>query len=230
MRWSPDQGRGCRGRCVLPYVPGLASLSPPVRAPSLLGSGLLLLVTGVLLLASCSFPGSVKPTIKIGLSAPFEGRYRDLGYEVLHAVRLAVRQRNAAGGIDDRYLLELVALNDFDEADEAVMQARKMAVDPGVLGVLGGWSQATAGLAWPEYERLGLPFLTPGVEFAASQPAGTVDAEFQAAYEELSGGAPPGAAAAWAYDAANRLLDALEVAAQAEGRPTRASVQAALER
>ncbi len=68
-----------------------------------------------LLLSSCAFPGSVKPTVKIGLSAPFEGLYRDLGYEVLYATRLAVRERNAAGGVAGRYLVELVALNDFNE-------------------------------------------------------------------------------------------------------------------
>ena len=57
------------------------------------------LLTCDLLLATCAFPGSVQPTVKIGLSAPFEGLYRDLGYEVLPAVRLAVRERNAAGGV-----------------------------------------------------------------------------------------------------------------------------------
>jgi len=113
----------------------------------------------LLLLASCSFPGSVKPTVKIGLSAPFEGLYRDLGYEALHAVRLAVRQRNEAGGLCDRYVVELVALNDFNEPDEAAAQAREMAVDPGVMGVLGGWSAWTARAAFPAYDGR-LPFRT----------------------------------------------------------------------
>ena len=89
-----------------------------------------------LLVTACAFPGAVKPTVKLGLSAPFEGLYRGLGYEVLHAVQLAVRERNAAGGVDQRFLVEVVALNDYDEADRAVEQARKMTVDPGVLGVL----------------------------------------------------------------------------------------------
>ena len=110
------------------------------------------------------FRAASQPTVKIGLSAPFEGRYRDLGYEVLYAVRLAVSQRNEAGGMDGRYLVELVALNDFDEPDEAVVQAQKMDVDSGVLGVLGGWSAATAGAAVPEYERLGLALLSPQVD------------------------------------------------------------------
>jgi ABC-type branched-subunit amino acid transport system substrate-binding protein len=80
---------------------------------------------------------------------------------VLHAVRLAVRDRNEVGGIDGRYLVELVALNDFDEPQEALLQASEMAVDPDVLGVVGGWSPLSASAAAPEYQSLGLPFLTP---------------------------------------------------------------------
>ena len=189
-----------------------------------------LLATSLLLLASCTFPGSVKPTVKIGLSAPFEGLYRDLGYEALHAVRLAVRQRNDAGGVGDRYLVELVALNDFNETEEAVVQARKMAVDPGVLGVLGGWSPEVARAAAPTYQQEGLAFLVPSTDWARapSLPQGGVDPQLLAAYVALSGGAPPGEAALWAYGEANRLLDALDVATRAEGKPTRAGVRGAL--
>jgi hypothetical protein len=186
-------------------------------------------VFSVALLAACSFPGSVKPTVKVGLSAPFEGRHRDLGYEVLHAVRLAVRQRNAMGGVGDRYLVEFVALNDFGEAEAAVEQARKMAVDPGVLGVLGGLSPEAAKAAAPEYAREGLAFLMPEVSIIESEQFLPFEASFSSEYEELSGGVPPGPAAVWAYSEANRLLDALDAAIRAEGRPTRSGVREALD-
>ena len=182
----------------------------------------------VVLLVACSLPGSVKPTVKIGLSAPFEGLHRDLGYEALHAVRLAVRQRNDAGGLGGRYLVELVALNDFNEAEEAVVQARKMAVDPGVMGVLGGWSPVAAQAAVPEYKRLGLAFLSHGADWTNEQFLQPAAAGFAAEYGVLSGGVPPGSAATWAYTEANRLLDALEAATQAEGQPSRFAVRAAL--
>jgi ABC-type branched-subunit amino acid transport system substrate-binding protein len=300
-----------------------------------------------MLLAACTFPGSVKTTVKIGLSAPFEGLYRNLGYEVLYAVRLAVRQRNEAGGLAGRWAVELVALNDFNEAAAAIEQADEMAVDPGVLGVLGGWTPQTAGEAAPEYERLGVPFLSPGADaerlageaaraaaagglgiasvlyaptktdealaraFARAFEAGggivarvespsgpdwaslvvetrpdlvfvasgapdatrwiadlrqagfggvlmggpelgtpllvdlvgdasegvlyvsplppvPLDAGFVAPYQALSGGAPPGPAAGWAYAAANRLLDALDVAARSRGDPSRKTTTEAL--
>jgi ABC-type branched-subunit amino acid transport system substrate-binding protein len=189
---------------------------------------LLLLAACGPVLAGCAFPGSVKPTVKIGLSAPFEGRYRDLGYEALHAVRLAVRQRNQAGGLAGRLLVELVALNDFGDPGEAVLQAREMNVDPGILGVVGGWSPETAQSAAPEYERFGIAFLVPDADFTGLHASVPAVSEFEAAYKELSGGVSPGAAAVWAYAATNRLLDAMDVAARARGGPTRAGVRKAL--
>ena len=189
----------------------------------------LLLALSILSLAACSFPGSVKPTVKIGLSAPFEGLYRDEGYEALHAVRLAVRQRNERGGLGDRYLVELVALNDFNEPGEAMLQARKMAVDSGVLGVLGGWTPETARAAAAEYERHGLPFLTPGATPGSGTTPMPAGDRFAEGYQELSGGAPPGPIAVWAYAAANDLLDAFDAAVYAEGQPSRAGVQAMLD-
>jgi ABC-type branched-subunit amino acid transport system substrate-binding protein len=171
----------------------------------------------------------VKPTVKIGLSAPFEGLHRDLGYEVLQAVRLAVHQRNAMGGVGERYLVEFVALNDFGEAEAAVEQARKMAVDPGVLGVLGGLSPEAAQAAAPEYARQGLAFLMPGISAIELEQSLPFEASFSAEYERLSGGMPPGPAAVWAYSAANRLLDAVDAAVKTEGGATRSGVCEALD-
>ena len=110
-----------------------------------------------LLVSGCAWPRSTQPVVKIGLIASFEGLGRPLGYEVLHGVKLAVRERNAAGGLAG-YRLALVALNDNDDAAHAARQARKMDVDGDVLGVVGPFSRATvravaeplagAGLAW----------------------------------------------------------------------------------
>ncbi len=110
-----------------------------------------------LLVSGCAWPRSTQPVVKIGLIASFEGLGRPLGYEVLYGVKLAVRERNAAGGLAG-YRLALVALNDNDDAAHAARQARKMDVDDDVLGVVGPFSRATvrsvaeplagAGLAW----------------------------------------------------------------------------------
>jgi ABC-type branched-subunit amino acid transport system substrate-binding protein len=100
----------------------------------------------------------IRPTLKIGLVAPYEGRYRDIGYDVIYAVRLAVREANGAGGVAG-YSVEVVSLDDSGDAQMAVEQARKMATDPQVLAVIGDWLDATTVAAAPEYEMTGLPFI-----------------------------------------------------------------------
>jgi branched-chain amino acid transport system substrate-binding protein len=107
----------------------------------------------------CAIPGSTKPIVKVGLVAPFEGLYRPLGYEVLYAVKLAIRERNASGGVAG-YMVELVALNDDNEPAVAAQRAREMAVDPDVVGVIGHFSSPTTLTALEEYRRAGLALVT----------------------------------------------------------------------
>jgi branched-chain amino acid transport system substrate-binding protein len=115
-----------------------------------------------LLLASCAFPGSVRPTVKIGLVAPFEGRYRYVGYDVIYAVRLAVRETNAAGGVGG-YNVELVAYDDAADPTMAIEQARKLAVDPGVVAAIGHFRPETSGAAADAYAGAGIPLISPGL-------------------------------------------------------------------
>jgi branched-chain amino acid transport system substrate-binding protein len=97
--------------------------------------------------------------VKIGLVAPFEGLYRHLGYDVLYAVKLAVRECNAAGGISG-YIVELIALDDGNDPARAPLQARKMIVDADVMGVIGHFSDETALAAVDEYHWAGLALIT----------------------------------------------------------------------
>jgi branched-chain amino acid transport system substrate-binding protein len=98
--------------------------------------------------------------VKIGLAAPFEGLGRPLGYEALQGVKLALAERNAAGGVGG-YRVELVALNDFGEPDEARLQASEFAADPAVMGVVTGWTGETAHASLPVYRRAGLAVVVP---------------------------------------------------------------------
>ena len=118
-----------------------------------------LLLVSVGLLAGCQSTTQTE-TIKIGLVGPFEGMQRALGYETLAAVKLAIRRQNDAGGIGGRPV-SLVALNDEGDPAQATKQARKMAVDPAIIGAIGHWSRETTDAALPIYEEAGLPLVIP---------------------------------------------------------------------
>jgi ABC-type branched-subunit amino acid transport system substrate-binding protein len=104
----------------------------------------------LLSLSACTFPGSTQPVIKIGLVAPFEGRYRSIGYEAIYAARLAIREINAQGGING-YRIELVALDDRSEPDQAIEAARKLTIDPQVIAVIGHYRPDSTDAALEEY-------------------------------------------------------------------------------
>lgn len=184
-----------------------------------MGYGLAGLVLAVLA-AACS--GSTQPIVKLGLIAPFEELYRDDGYAVLHAMKLAIAERNAAGGVAGRKVA-LVALNDNGRPDEAAVQAAKLGVDRGVLGVVGPLREATSAAAGPVLMADGVPWLS----LSDQQPGDFVPpADFAAAYRSLAG-ADPTPQAVLAYDAANRLLDAIERAGRSDPL-TRDTVRIAL--
>jgi branched-chain amino acid transport system substrate-binding protein len=111
------------------------------------------------LLVSCAGLSITRPVVKIGLVAPFEGLHRHLGYDALYAVKLAVRECNAAGGVAG-HKVELVALDDGSDPAQAPLQARKMIVDTDVMGVIGHFSDETALAALDEYHRAGLALIT----------------------------------------------------------------------
>lgn len=92
--------------------------------------------------------------------APFEGLHRPLGYEALFAVKLALQERNAGEGVAG-YRLELIALNDFDDPAEAAAQARELALDPAVRGVIGHLSAETTAAALPVYRAADLAVAVP---------------------------------------------------------------------
>ena len=121
----------------------------------------------IVLLAACA--ASTRPVVKIGLVAPFEGRYRPIGYEAIYAARLAIREINARGGIDGRRV-ELVALDDRGEPDKAITAARQLALDPQVVAVIGHLRPDSTDAALMVYCEAGLAMIA--VETASAPCAG----------------------------------------------------------
>ncbi|MFN2106860.1 MAG: ABC transporter substrate-binding protein [Candidatus Promineifilaceae bacterium] len=186
---------------------------------------LVLIMLAALLVSACR---SVAPVVKVGLVAPFEGRHRDIGYDVLYSARLAVRQLNAAGGIDGTRVA-LVALDDSGNPEFAAATADSLIIDPNVVAVVGNWLPETTAVARQHYAENGLAFLAGGDDpFIPADPA-QLPAEFVAAYtavtpfDEL-----PGPYAAPAYDAYQSLWDLLAQAQERHGAITRATVNQTL--
>jgi ABC-type branched-subunit amino acid transport system substrate-binding protein len=94
------------------------------------------------------------------LVAPFEGRYRYVGYDVFPAIRLAVREVNAAGGLEGAYV-ELVAYDDGADPAVAAEQARKLALDPDVMAALGHFRERTTLEARSVYAETNMALVAP---------------------------------------------------------------------
>ena len=132
---------------------------------------------------------STPPTLKIGLVAPFEGLYRNTGYEVLFAVKLALHERNQAGGIQG-HQIELIALNDFNDPKVAVAQAKALLADPDVIGVVGHVSPEASQAAIPVYQAgqmaMVIPWSVPGAALTGGDGVVSIAATIDAAAEHLA--------------------------------------------
>ncbi len=191
------------------------------RASKDIALGLLVLA----LIGCTALPASTAPVVRIGLIAPFEGRHRKIGYDVIYAARLAIREWNGRGGIGG-YRVELVALDDGGNPEMALRAAQSMGADRMVVGVIGHWLAETTGAARPAYAVDNLP-LIPMDEIAIS--AGVPSPSFVTAYREVAPFAEePGRYALPAYDGCNQLIEAIGEAIAAGGEPTREGVAAAL--
>ena len=87
---------------------------------------------------SLSGCGTAAPRLSyLALLAPFEGRYREVGYDLLYATRL---------GLSDAQLpnIELLPLDDGGSVQDAVDRARALALNPDVRAVLVGGVTATS--------------------------------------------------------------------------------------
>lgn len=182
----------------------------------------------LLLLGIISGCQSVAPVVKVGLVAPFEGRHRDVGYDVLYSARLAIREINAAGGVDGTRVA-LVALDDGGNPEYAKATADSLLIDPNVVAVVGHWLPETTETAAPIYSQSSLAFLPGGEEpFTASDPA-LLPPEFVVAYEDVTPfDESPGPYAGSAYDAFQILFQVFDEVQKVNGQIDRQSVHMAL--
>lgn len=107
-------------------------------------------------MTGCRQLGSTPPVIKVGLLAPFEGAYRQFGYHLLPAVRLATQEAQASGHLQE-VRIEWVALDTHGDPRIAAQRSRELAVDPDVVAVIGPTLPETVAAAQPVLEAAGIP-------------------------------------------------------------------------
>jgi len=166
----------------------------------------------------------IDPVVKIGLIAPFEGRHRDVGYDVLYSARLAVREINEAGGIGGTRVA-LVALDDSGSPEFAAATARSLIIDQDVVAVVGHWLPETTAAAAPFYAGGDLLFLAGGQAPFLPAAAQELDPDFVNAYNAVTPfDEQPGRYALPAYQAFQRLLQTMSVAQDSQGTINRQTV------
>ncbi len=171
----------------------------------------LLFLSIIASLSACAFPGSTKPVLKLGLLAPFEGEYRHDGYQQLYGVKLALQERNLAGGVAG-YKFELVALNHDAQSQKAILQAQELVIDSAVIAVIGDADVTLANAVAPVYQAAQLAVINP------HEMNGALPASFADDFRALSGTAPD-SQAEQAYLATQDFLSSVEKSVSQKGKP-----------
>lgn len=110
--------------------------------------------------------GKDLPPAKIGAAGPFTGDLSKIGLDSLNAVRMAVDEANAEGGVGGRKI-EVVVADDGADPSKAILVAEKLAMDKNVLGVVGPMNSSAVNAALPTYQRAGLVLISQ----SATNPA-----------------------------------------------------------
>ena len=93
--------------------------------------------------------------IVLGLSISFSGIYSTINKTTEIGVDIAVKEINAAGGINGKKL-RVIKFDTASDPKQAVTAVRKFARDDNALGVIGPFSSSEARVAFPAGERLGI--------------------------------------------------------------------------
>jgi branched-chain amino acid transport system substrate-binding protein len=118
-----------------------------------------LLGVGVAMLAGA--PAHAQQPIKIAVGAPVTGPLAKQGQEVANAVRLAVAEWNAKGGVLGRRI-EVLEADDQGNPQVGVSAGEKVAADPAVVGAVWGITSVTCIPVSEILERANLVMITPG--------------------------------------------------------------------
>lgn len=105
--------------------------------------------------AAQSFSG----VIKIAAAGPYTGDLSKIGLDSLNAIKLAVEDVNARGGIAGRKV-EVVVGDDAGDPSKGVITAEKLVADKEILGVVGPMNSGVVNAALPTYDAAGLAIIS----------------------------------------------------------------------
>jgi branched-chain amino acid transport system substrate-binding protein len=114
--------------------------------------------TVALAAATMLFAGGAPAQVKIGFHAPLTGPAAADGKSALQGAQIAVKQVNAAGGVNGKPV-ELVSYDDQTKSDQAVSLANKMVGDKLVAVVSGSYSGPTRSAA-TVFHQAGIPYVS----------------------------------------------------------------------
>jgi len=103
-------------------------------------------------------PALAQETVKIGFFAPITGPAAADGASAQHAVELAVKEVNAAGGIKGKKV-ELIVYDDRLNPQEAVAIANKLIERDQVIGVVSGSYSGPTRVTAPIFAKAGFPMV-----------------------------------------------------------------------
>lgn len=115
-------------------------------------------MTSVLFAASVS--ASAAETIKIGEVGSMTGNEASFGTSTHNGIVLALKQVNAAGGVQGKNL-EVISLDDQGKPDEAATAVTKLITQNGVMAILGEVASTRSIAMAPIAQRYKIPMISP---------------------------------------------------------------------
>ena len=106
-------------------------------------------------------PAEAQQTIKIAAGVPLTGPLAKQGQEVANAVKLAVEEWNAKGGVLGKKI-EVMDADDQGNPQVGVAAAEKVAADPAVMGAVWGITSVTCIPVSEVLDRVAIPLISPG--------------------------------------------------------------------
>jgi branched-chain amino acid transport system substrate-binding protein len=105
-------------------------------------------------------PSGGNGPIKIGHFASMTGAQATFGVSTDRAIRLAIKERNAKGGVKGRQI-ELVTIDDAGKQSEAVTAVTRLINDDKVVAVLGEVASSLSLAGGPIAQKAGIPMISP---------------------------------------------------------------------